>query len=100
MSLVAAAARASSTFRSTSIARWASSDPALARVVPRAVMKSCVAGGYEAGQVDVSVEMMGWSLAAAVVVLVVLVLVEVSRARREKAWTVLMDGLARRILRM
>ena len=34
----AAAARASATFKSTSMARWASREPAAARVVPRALM--------------------------------------------------------------
>ena len=112
---VAVAARASATFRSTSIARWAWKEPALARVEPSAVMYSCVEGGKEAGQLDVSVEMMGWSFAVAVAVVVLLVVVllsgfvsalvlalavDVSRARREKAWTVLMDGLLRRFLRM
>ena len=108
MVLLAAAARASATFRSTSIARCAWSEPALARVVPRAVMNSCVAGGNEAGHVDVSVEMMGWSFAVALVALGLSALpalsvppvAEASRARREKAWTVLMDGLARSVLRM
>ena len=72
--------------------------------------------GKELGQVDVSVEMMGWSFAAAdggvapasvpapppaeVVLLLALVRVEVSRVRREKAWTVETDGWLRRDLRM
>ena len=72
--------------------------------------------GKELGQVDVSVEMMGWSFAAAdggavpasapaeVVLLLALALalvgVEVSRVRREKAWTVETDGWLRRDLRM
>lgn len=58
----AACARAK--LRSRSMARWAGREPAAERVVPRELMK--MEGGGEAGkwvgQVEGSVEGMGWSL--------------------------------------